>query len=90
VTGLRAGGPINRFLIHGRAGFCVFFTAFKLTRGLAVTHFKNFCNLRIWFADSHSNSVSRTIGILIPERGRNYSEDSSLPGCYVMLTDKYS
>jgi len=53
----------------------VFFTAFTPTRGLAVTHFKHFCNLRVWVADSHSDSVSRTTEILISERGRNYSED---------------
>jgi len=36
----------------------VYFTTFTPTRGLAVTHFRRFSNLRIWFADSHSNSVS--------------------------------
>lgn len=75
VIGLRVGGSVNRLVILDRAGF-VFFTAFTPTRGLAVTHFKHFCNLRAWLADSHSNSVSRTTGILISERGRNYSEDS--------------
>ena len=36
----------------------MFLTAFTPTQGLAVTHLKNCCNLRIWFADSHSNLVS--------------------------------
>ena len=53
----------------------MFFTAFTLTRGLAVTHLKHFCNLRVWLADCHSNSASRTTGILISDRGRNFSED---------------
>jgi hypothetical protein len=54
VTGQRVGGMVHQFLIHWQGGVLCFFTDL----GLRYDAFKNICNLRIWFADSHSNSVS--------------------------------
>jgi hypothetical protein len=57
VTGLRVGGMVNRFVILDRAGYCVFYRL-HANSGPRCDAFQKFLHLRIWFTDSHSNSVS--------------------------------